>query len=153
MMKLPLPHGAKTNHENPCPNPPATTSNPKPSGGLTLHGAKHVQWNWTIIFMLLGLSIYQRRIGKTEISSNLSNRNLAGSPILLTYYSRSLKCANTTKKTLWCFDGISEIQQNNPIRTYKDGISVIEQQRFQKKSRQVQIQISWSFTQTFHNDI
>ena len=60
----------------------------------------------------LGLSIYQRRLGKTEISSNLSKGSLAGSPILLTYYSRSLKCANTTKKTLWCFDGISEIQDS-----------------------------------------
>ena len=60
----------------------------------------------------LGLSIYQRRLGKTEISSNLSNHSLAGSPILSTYYSRSLKCANTTKKTLWCFEGISEIQDS-----------------------------------------
>ena len=60
----------------------------------------------------LGLSIYQRRLGKTVINSNLGNRSLVGSPILLTYYSRSLKCANVTKKTLWCFDGISEIQDS-----------------------------------------
>ena len=36
-----------------------------------------------------------------------------------------------------------KIQQNNPIPTYKDGISVTEQQSCKKKkSRQVEIQIS-----------
>ena len=65
----------------------------------------------------LGLSIYQRRLGKTEISSNLSNRSLAGSPILLTYYSRSLKGANRTKKTLWCFDGTCELAETRFNKT------------------------------------
>ena len=94
----------------------------------------------------LGLSIYQRRLGKTEISSNLSNRSLAGSPILLTYYSRSLKCANTTKKTLWCFEGISEIQDSTkqPHTNLQRWHLSYWATKFSKKKKscQVQIQIS-----------
>jgi len=35
-------------------NPKSATSDPKPLGGWNLHGAKHVQWKWKMVFMLFG---------------------------------------------------------------------------------------------------
>ena len=113
------PHNCRLNRQAQSANPTvkshpkSATKNPKPSGGLTLHGAKHVQCKWKMVYSCcLGLSIYQKEDQEiTEISSNLSSRNLGGSLILLTYHSKSLNYANKTTKTLFYYALLVPVDQ------------------------------------------
>ena len=65
--RMPKPHSCRLNWRAQSANPTvkshpkSATKNPKPAGGLTLPGAKHVQCKWKMVYSCcLGLSIYQK---------------------------------------------------------------------------------------------